>query len=199
MGLNFNKTQFEVSYANISQLDDNKEDMEIVFAGRSNVGKSSLLNKLFQRKSLARTSSKPGKTATINFYRVEKDVVFVDLPGYGYAKVSKEEKKKWDELISKYLFSDRNIMLITLLIDARHAPSELDVKMINSLVFAELPFIIALTKKDKLKPKQYEKRMAAFKTELPYYEDLTIIETSSETGEGIDKLRETYNYVTEYS
>ena len=124
--------------------------MEIAFAGRSNVGKSTLINKIFNRKNLARVSSVPGKTATINFYGLE-NVFFVDLPGYGYAKVAKSEKRRWSELIEGYLNSGRDLRLVFLLIDMRHAPSADDLHMINYLIDAELPFVIILTKADKLK------------------------------------------------
>ena len=138
--------------------------IEIAFAGRSNVGKSTLINKLFNRKNLARVSSVPGKTATINFYKLE-NIFFADLPGYGYAKVSRSEKDRWSDLIEGYLNSDRDFYLIFLLIDMRHAPSADDLQMINYLIETERPFVIVLTKADKLKKTEREKRMEAFKTE----------------------------------
>lgn len=119
------------------------------FPGRSNVGKSSLINKLFDRKQLARVSAMPGKTTTINFFRVD-NVRFADLPGYGYAKVSKKEKKRWSGLIGDYLASDRDIALVFQLIDMRHPPTKDDLLMIDYLVEYEMPFAVVLTKMDKL-------------------------------------------------
>mgnify|MGYP002967949112 FL=1 len=164
------------------------ERIEIAFAGRSNVGKSTLINKVFNRKNLARVSSVPGKTATINFYGLE-NVYFVDLPGYGYAKVAKSEKNRWADLIEGYLNSDRDIRLVFLLIDMRHAPSADDLHMINYLVDSGLPFVIILTKADKLKKTRRLERMKSFETEIPYFEDIHIIPFSSQTFEGVDEVR----------
>lgn len=186
--MKYNSAQFVSSYGLLSQI-PTSEKSEIVFAGRSNVGKSSLLNKLFNRKNLARVSSVPGKTATINFYSVD-DVFFVDLPGYGYAKTSKSEKKRWSELIEGYFHNDRDIVLVVQLIDMRHSPSELDLRMINYLIESELPFMIALTKMDKLKKSQQQKRLEELHTEIPYANQITMLPCSSETGEGIELLRD---------
>lgn len=186
--LNFNNVVFERSYGLSSQLGES-ECMEFVFSGRSNVGKSSLLNKLFNRKSLARVSQVPGKTATINFYRLD-DIRFADLPGYGYAKVAKGEKRRWDELIGGYFSQNRDIALVFLLVDMRHSPSKEDLTMANYLIEAEIPFVVMLTKSDKLTKTQRAARLAAFVTELPCGEDLTMIPFSSETGEGVEQLRE---------
>ena len=158
--MNYNKAEFHASYGTFSQIPACSR-MEIAFAGRSNVGKSTLINKIFNRKNLARVSSVPGKTATINFYGLE-NVFFVDLPGYGYAKVAKSEKRRWSELIEGYLNSGRDLRLVFLLIDMRHAPSADDLHMINYLIDAELPFVIILTKADKLKVMQRKARMEAF-------------------------------------
>jgi len=122
---------------------------EIVFSGKSNVGKSSLINKLLNRKGLARTSATPGKTITINFFRVD-DVRFVDLPGYGYAKVSQSERVRWSELVEGYFSAPRDRRLVLQLVDMRHEPSQEDVDMINYLQTLEIPYIIVLTKSDKL-------------------------------------------------
>lgn len=184
--MNFAKVEFERSFGLSSQL-PLSDSYEFVFTGRSNVGKSSLLNKIFNRKSLARVSSMPGKTATINFYKCE-GVRFVDLPGYGYAKVAKGERRRWDELIGGYFGLSRDIALIFLLVDMRHAPSQDDIVMANYLIDSELPFIVLLTKADKLSRRQREERLAAFKTELPCGEDITMIPCSSETGEGVDMI-----------
>ncbi len=132
MKLNYNKAEFASSYGKFSQIPP-PERIEIAFAGHSNVGKSTLINKLFNRKNLARVSSVPGKTATINFYGLE-NIYFVDLPGYGYAKVAKSEKERWAELIEGYLASDRDIRLVFMLVDSRHAPTKDDIHMINYLI-----------------------------------------------------------------
>lgn len=185
--MNFNNAEFERSFGLSSQL--SPSDMpEFVFSGRSNVGKSSLLNKLFNRKSLARVSCVPGKTATINFYRVG-DIRFTDLPGYGYAKVAKGEKRRWDELIGGYFEQDRDIALVFLLLDMRHPPSKDDLVMANYLIESELPFVAVLTKADKLSRREREERLAGFKSELPSGEDITLLPFSSETGEGVEELR----------
>ncbi len=186
--MNYNKAEFCASYGKYSQIPP-PERIEIAFAGRSNVGKSTLINKLFNRKNLARVSSVPGKTATINFYGLE-NVYFVDLPGYGYAKVAKTEKERWSGLIEGYLNSDRDLRLVFMLVDMRHAPSADDLHMINYLIEAELPFVIVLTKADKLKKMQREKRMEAFKTEIPYFDEIHVIPFSSQTFEGVDELRQ---------
>lgn len=160
---------------------------EVVFAGRSNVGKSSLINKLLQRKSLARVSSKPGKTATINFYRLE-GARMVDLPGYGFAKVSADEKQRWAELIDGYFAQERDLRLVVLLIDSRHAPSKDDLTMLNFLIEGEFPMVIVLTKIDKLKPTERKARLAAFPDELDVDAE-HMLPFSAETGEGVEELR----------
>ncbi|HWP50489.1 MAG TPA: ribosome biogenesis GTP-binding protein YihA/YsxC [Clostridia bacterium] len=186
--MNYNKVIFERSFGLSSQLSV-CDCPEFVFAGRSNAGKSSLLNKLFNRKALARVSAMPGKTATINFYRLD-NIRFVDLPGYGYAKVAKGERRRWDELINGYFEQNRDIALAFLLVDMRHAPSEDDMTMTNYLIESETPFIVLLTKSDKLTKAKREERLQAFLTELPSGEDMTILPVSSETGEGIEALRD---------
>ena len=185
--MNYNKAEFHASYGTFSQIPACSR-MEIAFAGRSNVGKSTLINKIFNRKNLARVSSVPGKTATINFYGLE-NVFFVDLPGYGYAKVAKSEKRRWSELIEGYLNSGRALRLVFLLIDMRHAPSADDLHMINYLIDAELPFVIILTKADKLKVMQRKARMEAFAEEIPYFDEIHIVPFSSQTFEGVEEVR----------
>ncbi|MCQ2465179.1 MAG: ribosome biogenesis GTP-binding protein YihA/YsxC [Oscillospiraceae bacterium] len=185
--MNYNKAEFHSCYGLYKQIPES-DRTEIVFAGRSNVGKSTLINKIFNRKSLARVSSVPGKTATINFYRLE-DVFFVDLPGYGYAKVAKTEKERWAGLIEGYLNADRNIELVFLLIDMRHAPSADDIHMINFLIDAELPFVIILTKADKLNKTNRAKMMAEFAETIPCFEDIHVIPFSSQTFEGVEEVR----------
>ena len=188
MKLNYNKEEFTAAYGKFSQIPA-PERMEIAFAGHSNVGKSTLINKLFNRKNLARVSSVPGKTATINFYGLE-NIYFVDLPGYGYAKVAKSEKERWAGLIEGYLSSDRDIRLVFMLVDMRHAPTKDDVHMINYLIDTEMPFVLVLTKADKLNKTERAKRMEAFKDEIPCFEDIHSIPFSSQTFEGVEELRE---------
>ena len=194
--MNYNKVIFERSFGLSSQL-SNCDCPEFVFAGRSNAGKSSLLNKLFNRKALARVSAMPGKTATINFYRLDDDIRFVDLPGYGYAKVAKGERRRWDELIGGYFSQSRDIALVFLLLDMRHAPSEDDLTMVNYLIESETPFVVLLTKSDKLNKTKREERLAAFAGELPCGDEITMLPVSSETGEGIEALREIIDDVAE--
>lgn len=186
--MQFNKAEFAAAYGSFSQIPACSR-MEIAFAGRSNVGKSTLINKIFNRKNLARVSAVPGKTATINFYQLEH-VYFVDLPGYGYAKVAKSEKERWAGLIEGYLNSERDIRLIFLLIDMRHAPSADDLHMIDYLVEAELPFVVILTKADKLKKMARQARMETFAQEIPYFSELTVIPFSSQTFEGVEQVRQ---------
>ena len=186
--MNYSLAKFEQSYGISSQLPVSDEP-EIAFAGRSNVGKSSLLNKLFNRKQLARVSSVPGKTVTINFYDVD-GIKFVDLPGYGYAKISKQEKARFAELMEGYFSQDRNLKLVVQLIDMRHKPSEDDYGMINFLMENKIPFIIVMTKSDKLKVKEYKKRLSESEKELADIGDTEIIPFSSVTGEGTDKVKQ---------
>lgn len=186
--MNYNKAKFDRSYGISAQLP--KSDVpEIVFAGRSNVGKSSLLNKLFNRKDLARVSSKPGKTITINFYDVD-GINFVDLPGYGYAKISKQEKERFSELMEGYFSQHRNIKLVVQLVDMRHAPSADDLGMIEFLKQTNLPFIIAMTKADKLKVNEFKKRLKDSAEEFSAAGDVKLIPFSSQTGLGADEIKQ---------
>lgn len=185
--MNYNNAKFKTSYGKFEQIPP-CDRAEIAFSGRSNVGKSSLINKVFNRKNLARVSATPGKTATINFYELE-NIYIVDLPGYGYAKVSKAEKQSWNRLIGGYLSSERELSLVFQLIDFRHSPTADDVSMVNYLIDCGFPFVVVLTKADKLSKKQREERRRALLTELPCAEDITIIEFSAETGEGVDNIR----------
>lgn len=186
--MNYNKVEFEAAFGTLKQIP--QSDLpEIVFAGRSNVGKSSMLNRLFNRKNLARVSSVPGKTITINFFKVE-NVRIVDLPGYGYAKVAKGEKRRWAEMMEGYFQSPRNIKLVVQLVDMRHKPSEDDYIMMRYLQDAGLPFIVAATKCDKLNKTQYNERVAGLREELKEFgNDLVIIPFSSEKGNGVDDLK----------
>lgn len=186
---------YESSAALLDQL-PSPEVPEVAFSGRSNVGKSSLINRLLNRKGLARTSATPGKTATINFYRLD-NARLVDLPGYGYAKVSREEKRRWGGLIEGYLQAERDLRLVLQLVDMRHPPTADDRMMIDFLTEAEIPFVLVLTKSDKLNKSQRRDRLAALEEELADYSGLTIVPFSAENGENAEDLREIVRSVCE--
>lgn len=185
--MKFNSARYVASYGSLKQLPASKHP-EIAFVGRSNVGKSSLMNKVFGRKGLVKVSQKPGKTTTLNFFAVD-DVDFVDLPGYGYAQVSKAERAHWKELIEGYFKQDRRFALTVALVDIRHDASKLDVQMIEFLADNEIPFIIAFTKADKLKRMQRQKQVKALCQQLIPAGDAYFVVTSAEKGDGIDDLR----------
>lgn len=185
--MNYHNVVFEASYGLSSQLPPS-ELPEIAFAGRSNVGKSSMINRLFNRRRLARVSATPGKTATINFFRLD-GIRFVDLPGYGYAKVSKGEKQRWAGLMEEYFDGSRSMELVFQLVDMRHPPSRDDLQMIDFLIQQEIPFVIILTKKDKLSRREQAERLDGLKTEIPYADQITMIPFSAETGEGLDEIK----------
>lgn len=185
--MRYEKAEFKSAYGTFEQLP--LSDLpEIAFAGRSNVGKSSLLNKLFMRKNLARVSSVPGKTITINFYGVD-GVNFVDLPGYGYAKVSRSEKQRWAKMMEGYFNSGRNIKLVVQLIDMRHSPTNDDIMMMEFLESTGIDFVVVMTKSDKLNKGDYKKRLEKSKEELSFIDSEYIIPFSSQTGENIDKIK----------
>lgn len=185
--MNYNNAIFEKSFGISAQLPPSVTP-EITFSGRSNVGKSSLLNKLFNRKALARVSSVPGKTVTINFYGVD-NAKFVDLPGYGYAKLSKQEKERFGELMEGYFHSERNIKLVVQLVDLRHKPSADDYAMLDFLKQMDIPVIVVCTKADKLKVKELERRKREITEELDMIEPDKIISFSSKTGLGCDEIK----------
>ena len=189
--MNYNKSEFMASYGLSRQLPESDRP-EIVFSGRSNVGKSSLINKLCNRKNLARVSATPGKTATINFYRIDT-AYFVDLPGYGYAKVSNAERDRWDELINSYFEADRAVCLLVQLLDSRHAPSADDVQMLEYLHYHNIPFVAALTKADKLKKSQLEATKQEFERICVPYGCKQVFLTSAENGYGMEELRALLN------
>lgn len=192
--MKYEKAEFKCAYGTFAQLPPS-DAPEIAFAGRSNVGKSSLLNKLFNRKSLARVSSVPGKTITINFYDVDS-VNFVDLPGYGYAKVAKTEKERWSDLMEGYFNSNRNIKLVVQLVDMRHPPTKDDMIMMDFLLKTGYEFIVVMTKSDKLKKKKdYNSRLEGSKNEMPFISSERIIPFSAENGEGLEKIKE---YIEKY-
>lgn len=193
--MNLHSAVFEMAAGISSQLPASTVP-EVAFSGRSNVGKSSLINRLLNRKALARTSATPGKTATINFYRLDT-VRMVDLPGYGYAKVSDKERRRWSELIEGYFDDDRDLRLVLQLWDIRHDPSKDDYQMLEYMVEREIPFIIVLTKADKLNKTQRAKRLAAFDEILADLEGITVIPFSATNGEGADEIRDILVQVTE--
>ena len=163
---------------------------EIAFAGKSNVGKSSLINALMQRRSLARTSSAPGKTQTINYYKINNDIYFVDLPGYGYAKVSLEIKEKWGKMIEGYLINSAMLKLVCLLIDIRHDVSENDRMMYDWIVYNGFRPLIILTKADKLKRSVLQKHIKMIKTSLNVGAADVVIPFSAETKQGREEIYE---------
>ena len=158
MGIKLEEARFEAAYGTAEQLPESTTP-EVAFAGRSNVGKSSLINKLVRRKALARTSSQPGKTANINFYLAD-GIRLVDLPGYGYAKVSGKERQRWADLIAGYFDQNRSFNLVVALVDIRHDAQKLDVDMLSFLTDSELPFVVALTKADKLSCSKQDQQAA---------------------------------------
>lgn len=185
--MNLNTARYLASYGTSAQLPSSTLP-EVSFVGRSNVGKSSLLNKLLNRKALAKVSSTPGKTSTINFFQVD-DYHFVDLPGYGYAKVANKERDRWIELIEGYFNQDRKFALICVLVDIRHDPSKLDISMVATLIQGNYPFLIVMTKADKLSKTQQLKQAATIRKQLHCTPDQPTIITSSAKGIGIPELR----------
>lgn len=161
---------------------------EVAFAGKSNVGKSSLINGLLNRKALARTSSQPGKTQTINFYNINQEIYFVDLPGYGYAKVSEETKAKWGKMIERYLHTSKQLKAVFLLIDIRHEPSANDKEMYNWIVYQGYEPIIIATKLDKIKRSQVQKQLKLVREGLGVSKDTKLIAFSAETKQGRDEI-----------
>lgn len=167
------------------------DKIEIAFAGKSNVGKSSLINALVNRKALARTSAQPGKTQTINFYKVNDEVYFVDLPGYGYAKVSQEVKEKWGRLIERYLSKSKMLKAIFLLIDIRHEPSANDKNMYEWIVYQGYEPIIIATKLDKINRSQIQKHVKMIKTGLNVKPQTVVIPFSAATKQGREEIWDT--------
>lgn len=163
---------------------------EIAFAGKSNVGKSSLINALIQRKALARTSSQPGKTQTLNFYHVNQAFYYVDLPGYGYAKVAVSEKEKWGKMIERYLRKSEQLRAVFLLVDIRHAPSENDRIMYQWILGNGFHPIIIATKLDKIKRSQVQRQVRLIRDGLQVEEDTILIPFSAETKQGREEIWE---------
>ena len=170
-----------------SKLPENTKP-EIAFAGKSNVGKSSLINGLMNRKSLARTSAQPGKTQTINFYNINDAMYLVDLPGYGYAKVSETEKQKWGQMIENYLHTSKQLKVVFLLIDIRHAPSANDKTMYEWILYQGYEPIIIATKLDKLKRSQVQKQLKILRECLGLKKESILIPFSAETKQGREEI-----------
>jgi len=162
--------------------------VEIAFAGKSNVGKSSLINGLLNRKALARTSSQPGKTQTINFYKINDDFYFVDLPGYGYAKVSASEREKWGKMIERYLNTSKQLKLVFLLVDIRHEPSANDKMMYDWVVHSGFQPVIIATKADKIKRSQLQKNLKIIRTKLEMGKEDLIFPFSALSKQGKDEI-----------
>lgn len=169
---------------------------EIAFAGKSNVGKSSLINGLVNRKALARTSQQPGKTQTINFYNVNEEMYFVDLPGYGYAKVSEQVKAKWGKLIERYLNKSESLRAVFLLIDIRHDPSENDRNMYQWILANGFEPIIIATKMDKIKRSQVQKHLKMIKTGLQVVPGTIVLPFSAQTKQGRDEILDLIEEIT---
>jgi len=182
-------TKAEIEISAVSQAQYPASQLpEIALAGRSNVGKSSFINKLIGRKNLVRTSAKPGKTRTLNFYTINDTLYFVDVPGYGYAKVSKGEREQWGAMMEEYFETRETLRLVVLVIDSRHLPTKDDLQMVEYLSYIELPLLIVATKLDKVKRSQRVKQLKAIDVAFSDYENINIIPFSAETGENKEKI-----------
>lgn len=184
--INYQLARFEASYGDARQLPESTMP-EVAVCGRSNVGKSSLLNKVFGRKGLVKVSATPGKTSNINFFEVD-GIRFVDLPGYGFARVSQKEKERWANLISGYFDQERSFNLVVALVDIRHEAQRLDVQMIEFLRDGGYNFVVALTKADKLSRSRQDHQARAIARQLEIAREQVVV-TSSQTGQGIDALK----------
>jgi len=187
--LNINNAKFEVSAIKPEQY-PSIDVPEVAFVGRSNVGKSSTINALLNRKNLARVGRAPGKTREINFYNIDNKMYFVDLPGYGYAKVSKSQKSSWREIIETYLYSRNQLKLILMLEDIRHVPTEDDIIMYEWIKSRKLPHFIIATKADKITRSQINSRLRDIKSTLDLEDKIALIPFSSETKQGRDEVWE---------
>ena len=186
--MNFSKAEFILSAVEPSKfLRDGLP--QIAFAGRSNVGKSSVINRLLGRKNFAHVGATPGKTSQVNYFKLDGAAYLVDLPGYGYAKVSASEKLRWAELVEGYLNAGRNIRLVVQIVDFRHMPTQDDLHMIDFLVQAGLPFLIAATKSDKLNKTQRTQQLDAYCTLFEDLPDTLLIPFSAVNGEGVEEMR----------
>ncbi len=184
--MNYNNVDFLISAASAKDFPTNKLP-EIAFSGKSNVGKSSVINRILQRKNFARVGEKPGKTVHINYFVVDKQCYFVDLPGYGYAKVSQAEKDRWAKLMETYFASDR-IDLGVFIVDARHAPTNNDITMAKWFMDSGCPFVVVANKLDKVKKSELLQNLQTIREDLELPEDCPIIPFSAEKGTGRDEL-----------
>ncbi|NLK21134.1 MAG: YihA family ribosome biogenesis GTP-binding protein [Epulopiscium sp.] len=182
-----NNVELEFVCGSESQIPDTDLN-EIAFAGKSNVGKSSLINSLINRKALARTSAQPGKTQTINFYNVEEKLYFVDLPGYGFAKVSKTERERWGKFIESYLINREQLKQVVLLIDIRHEPGQNDKMMYDWLCHYQNNVLVIATKMDKIKRSQLQKQLAIIKKGLNMDPNHKLIPFSAQTKQGTEEI-----------
>lgn len=185
MEINTHNAEILLSAANKSHYPQD-EIPEIALAGRSNVGKSSFINTLLNRKNLARTSGKPGKTQLLNFFNIDNKLRFVDVPGYGYAKVSKTERAKWGKMIEEYLTSRENLRAVVSLVDFRHEPSADDVQMYEFLKYYEIPVIVVATKADKIPRGKWNKNESVIKKKLDFDKNDDFIVFSSVNKDGLD-------------
>jgi len=184
--MNFNKVEFLISAASSRDFPGNRLP-EIAFAGKSNVGKSSVINRILQRKNFARVGETPGKTIHVNYFTVDGKCYFVDLPGYGFAKVSQGEKDRWGRLMESYFAANR-IGLGIMIVDARHAPTNNDITMANWFLDSGCPFVVVANKLDKLKKSQMEPNLRTIREDLELPEDVRIIPFSAEKGTGREEL-----------
>ena len=184
--MNFNNVEFFISAAAPKDFPKNRLP-EIAFAGKSNVGKSSVINRILNRKNFARVGEKPGKTIHVNYFTVDKKCYFVDLPGYGYAKVSQAEKDRWGKLMEDYFAAGR-IDLGILIVDARHAPTNNDITMANWFLESGCPFVVVANKLDKVKKSEIQPNLALIREDLELPEDCPVIPFSAEKGTGRDDL-----------
>ena len=186
--MNWNNVEYEAAFGTLGQLSES-DLPEICFSGRSHVGNSSLINRVLGRKSIARVSSTPGKTVTLNFYRLS-EARLVDLPGYGYAKVADKERERWAELMEGYFRSGRNIKLCLQLVDMRHKTTDFDISMLEFLRHFEIPYAVVLTKCDKLNKSEFAARLQGVREELgDLGEGITIVPFSALKGIGTDDVR----------
>lgn len=184
--MNFNNVEFLISAAAPKDFPLNRLP-EIAFAGKSNVGKSSVINRILQRKNFARVGEKPGKTIHVNYFTIDKTCYFVDLPGYGYAKVSQKEKDRWGRLMEDY-FAAQRIDLGVLIVDARHAPTNNDITMANWFLESGCPFVVVANKLDKLKKSELIPNIKRIREDLELPEECLVIPFSAEKGIGRDEL-----------
>ena len=184
--MNFNNVEFLISAARPADFPANRLP-EIAFAGKSNVGKSSVINRILNRKNFARVGDKPGKTIHVNYFTVDKSCYFVDLPGYGYAKVSQAEKDRWGKLMEDYFAAGR-IDLGILIVDARHAPTNNDITMARWFLDCQCPFVVVANKLDKLKKSEIIPNLQTIREDLELPEDCPVIPFSAEKGNGKDEL-----------